>query len=137
MTRYTTKQDIARQDIIMQSRIEVTESGARGDTRDDSRSSFLLRGSTSTLEGCGRHKGLTLFSGEQRHKGLAHVSTKGFPRGGNRAFTRFLGHTSTTKLETANSSNNTIKTRSNQVTTTRVSKMEHYQRGPQANEGEM
>ena len=32
MTRYTTNQDIARQDIIEQTRIEVTESGARGDT---------------------------------------------------------------------------------------------------------
>ena len=50
-----------------------------GSTRrheDDSRSSFLVKGSTSTLEGCGatkadqRHKGLTLFSGELRHKGL-------------------------------------------------------------------
>jgi hypothetical protein len=56
----------------------VTESGSDEDTRDDSPSFFLLRGSTSMLEGCGYHKGLTLFSSEQRHKDLAHLSTKGF-----------------------------------------------------------
>ena len=52
--------------------------------RIPSRSSFLLRGSTSTLEGCGvtktnqRHEGLTLFSGEQTTKVSSH-STKRDP----------------------------------------------------------
>ena len=56
------------------------------------------RGVTAT-KASQRHKGLTLFSGEHRHEGLAHGSTKGIPQGGKQAYTRFLGHTSTTESE--------------------------------------
>ena len=58
-------------------------SGSTRRHEDDSRSSFLVKGSTSTLEGCGttkvnqRHKGLTLFSDEPRHKGLVHAPLSG------------------------------------------------------------
>ena len=56
------------------------------------------RGVTAT-KASQRHEGLTLFSGEHRHEGLAHGSTKGIPWGGKRAYTIFLGHTSTTESE--------------------------------------
>ena len=56
------------------------------------------RGVTAT-KASQRYEGLTLFSGEHRHESLAHGSTKGIPQGGKRAYTRFLGHTSTTKSE--------------------------------------
>ena len=89
-------------------RIEVTEV-EHAETRGyDSRSSFLVKGSTSTLEGCGatkanqRHKGLTLFSGEQRHEGLAHAPLSGCLKVATVTFTQRLGHTSTTQLEAPN-----------------------------------
>jgi hypothetical protein len=70
----------------------------------DSRSSFLFRGSTSTLERCGCHKGLT--NATKAHPILwcklppqrpSSLSTKGFLKA-EPAFT-ILGHTSTTELE--------------------------------------
>jgi hypothetical protein len=70
----------------------------------NSRSSFLFRGSTSTLERCGCHKGLT--NATKAHPNpwcklspqrLSSVSTKGFLKEES-AFT-ILGHTSTTELE--------------------------------------
>jgi hypothetical protein len=66
MTRPTTKQYKARQYIGEIIRIEITESGARGDTMEDSRSSFLLREITSMFGGVWspqRHN--------QRHEGLS------------------------------------------------------------------
>ena len=56
------------------------------------------RGVTAT-KASQRHEGLTLFSGEHHHDGQAHGSTQGFPYGGKWAFTRFLGHASTTESE--------------------------------------
>ena len=79
--------------------------GSRGDTEMIPVVLFLCkkvrlrwRGVTAT-KASQHHKGLTLFSGEHRHEGLAHGSTKGIPQGGKRAYTRFLGHTSTTESE--------------------------------------
>jgi hypothetical protein len=56
------------------------------------------------LEGCGatkayqRHKGLTLFSGEQRHEGLAHAPLSGCLKIATGTFTQSLGHASTIEL---------------------------------------
>jgi len=70
----------------------------------NSRSSFLFRGSTSTLEGCGCHKGLT--NATKAHPILrcklppqrpSSLSTKGFLKA-EPAFT-ISGHDSTTELE--------------------------------------
>jgi hypothetical protein len=70
----------------------------------DSRSSFLFRGSTSTLEGCGCHKGLT--NATKAHPILrcklppqrpSSLYTKGFLKT-EPTFTS-LGHASTTELE--------------------------------------
>jgi hypothetical protein len=70
----------------------------------NSRSSFLFRGSTSTLERCGCHTGLT--NATKAHHILrcklppqrpSSLSTKGFLKA-EPAFTN-LGHTSTTELE--------------------------------------
>jgi len=70
----------------------------------NSRSSFLFMGSTSTLEGCGCHKGLT--NATKAHPILrcklppqrpSSLSTKGFLKA-EPAFT-ILGHASTTELE--------------------------------------
>jgi hypothetical protein len=81
MTRYTTKQDITRQDIIVIEliRVEVTESGARGDTELIPVVPFLCKKVRLRLEECGcyesqtnSHEGFTQISGEQRHEGLAH-----------------------------------------------------------------
>ena len=63
-------------------------SEARGDTGFVYRSSFLVKGSTSALEGWAvlrppRHKDLTRFSDESRHEGLIHLSTMDSLRGGN------------------------------------------------------
>ena len=46
-----------------------------------------------------RWRGVTATKASQRHEGLAHGSTKGNPWGGKPAYTRFLGHTSTTESE--------------------------------------
>ena len=64
-------------------------SEACGDTGFAYRSSFLVKGSTSPLEGLAVlrppcHKGLTRFSDESHHEGLIHLSTKDSLRGGNR-----------------------------------------------------
>ena len=59
MTKYTTKQDIARQDIIEQSRIEVTESGARGDTEMIPVVPILCKKVHLRLEECGRYESQT------------------------------------------------------------------------------
>ena len=40
-----------------------------------------------------RHKGLTLFSGEHRYKGLTHAPLCGILRGGNRSLAQSLGQT--------------------------------------------
>jgi hypothetical protein len=70
----------------------------------NSRSSFLFRGSTFTLERCGCHKGLT--NATKAHPNLRYklppqrpssLSTKGFLKV-EPAFT-ILGHASTTELE--------------------------------------
>jgi hypothetical protein len=75
-----------------------------GDTRCDSRSSFLLRGSTSMLDGCGHHTGLTnttkahpILRCELAPQRPGSLSTKGFLKV-EPAFIS-LGHTSTTELE--------------------------------------
>ena len=77
MTRLTTKQDIATQ--YIGDRIEVTESGARGDTEMIPVVPFICKKVRLRLEECGcnasqtnNHGGFTQISCEQRHEGLAH-----------------------------------------------------------------
>ena len=77
---------------------------ARGD-KDVFPSSSLLREYVS-LEGCElhhtmfaqRHKGLTLFSDELRHKGLVHLPLLESFKAESGGFTMGLRHTPTTKL---------------------------------------
>ena len=79
MTRSTTKQNIARQYIGEIIRIEVTESGARGDTEMIPVVPIPLQEGTSTFGGVWslrkpdqRHEGFTQVSCEHCHEGLAH-----------------------------------------------------------------
>jgi hypothetical protein len=85
--------------------IELTEVEHVETRGYDSCSSFLVKGSTSNLEECDAtkvnqlHKGLTLFSGEQHHIGLAHAVLSGCLKVAIDTFTQSLGHASTTELE--------------------------------------
>ena len=98
MKNYTSKKTTNKQvPIYMHYRIEVTENGAHGDTEMipvvpslSKEVRLHWRGVVATMANQ-RHKGLTLFSGDPRLKGLGHGSTKGIPQGGKQAYTRFLG----------------------------------------------
>ena len=93
-------------------RKEETELEARGDKDVIPSSSFL--GEYISLEGCElhhtrlaqRHKGLTLFSDEPRHKGLVHLPLLESFEAKSGAFTMSLGHTPTTELGAPQITNN-------------------------------
>ena len=80
---YMTSKQVKTSNMVQVVNDRNNRSGSTRRHEDDSRSSFLVKGSTSTLEGCGttkvnqRHKSLTLFSGEPPHKSLVHALLSG------------------------------------------------------------
>ena len=106
--------------------------GARGDTGFVYRSSFLVKGSTSALEGWAvlytatPQKGLTRFSDESRHEGLIHLSTIDPLRGGNRRLYTTSGAQLHKQLGGSREGNKLPQEQSSQIVTKRSRYCKEY-----------